>query len=142
MGKLTNKDKQTINIVNHCYERMGVQMQDIENAFEIKRPVNLNKYIHVCIYSFTQACLTVCNSMDQVPLSMEFFQARILEWFPLPPPGDLPNPGIKPKSSASPALAGGFFSTEPPWKIYIYIYRCMYIHVYVVCVQTAITKNS
>ena len=28
-----------------------------------------------------------------------------------PSPGDLPNPGIKP---ASPALAGGFFTTEPP----------------------------
>ena len=26
-----------------------------------------------------------------------------------PPPGDLPNPGIKP---TSPALAGGFFTTE------------------------------
>ena len=32
---------------------------------------------------------------------------------PLPPPGDFPNPGIKP---ASPALAGGFFTTEPPGK--------------------------
>ena len=28
-----------------------------------------------------------------------------------PSSGDLPNPGIKP---ASPALAGGFFTTEPP----------------------------
>ena len=28
-------------------------------------------------------------------------------------PGDLPNPGIKP---APPALAGGFFTTEPPGK--------------------------
>ena len=42
------------------------------------------------------------------------FQARILEWLPFPPPGDLPNPGIKPTSTAS-ALVGGFFSTtEPP----------------------------
>ena len=31
-----------------------------------------------------------------------------------PPPGDLPNPEIKPGSPASPALAGGFFITEPP----------------------------
>ena len=30
---------------------------------------------------------------------------------PLPSPGDLPDPGIEPKS---PALAGGFFTTEPP----------------------------
>ena len=35
-------------------------------------------------------------------------QARILEWVAFPPPGDLPDPGIKPMS---PALAGGFFTT-------------------------------
>ena len=29
---------------------------------------------------------------------------------PFPPPEDLPDPGIEPKS---PALAGGFFTTEP-----------------------------
>ena len=32
---------------------------------------------------------------------------------PFPPPGDLPDPGIEPMS---PALAGGFFTTEPPEK--------------------------
>ena len=31
-------------------------------------------------------------------------------------PGDPPNPGIKPSSLASPALADGFFITEPPGK--------------------------
>ena len=31
----------------------------------------------------------------------------------LPPPGDLPNPGIKPTSPVAPALAGRFFTTEP-----------------------------
>ena len=31
---------------------------------------------------------------------------------PLPPPGDLPDPGIEPESPESPALAGGFFMTE------------------------------
>ena len=36
---------------------------------------------------------------------------------PFPPPGDLPNPGIKPESSASPALVGGFFTTTPPGKL-------------------------
>ena len=32
---------------------------------------------------------------------------------PFPPPGDLPDPGIEPMCLASPALAGGFFTTEP-----------------------------
>ena len=34
----------------------------------------------------------------------------------IPPPGDLPDPGIEPESPASPAMAGGFFTTEPPGK--------------------------
>ena len=34
-------------------------------------------------------------------------------------PGDLPNPGIAPTSLASPAWAGGFFTTEPPGKLCI-----------------------
>ena len=36
---------------------------------------------------------------------------------PFPPPGDLLDPGIKPVSLVSPALAGGFFTTEPPGKL-------------------------
>ena len=31
-------------------------------------------------------------------------------------PGDLPHPGIEPASPVSPALAGGFFNTEPAGK--------------------------
>ena len=33
--------------------------------------------------------------------------------WPFPPPRDLPDPGIEPMS---PALAGEFFTTEPPGK--------------------------
>ena len=32
---------------------------------------------------------------------------------PFPPQGDLPNPGMEP---ASPAVASGFLTTEPPGK--------------------------
>ena len=32
---------------------------------------------------------------------------------PCPPPGDLPHPGTE---AVSPALAGGFFTAEPPGK--------------------------
>jgi len=40
-------------------------------------------------------------------------QARILEWVAIFFSRDLPNPAIK---SMPPALAGGFFSAEPPGK--------------------------
>ena len=43
-------------------------------------------------------------------------RTRILEWVAISSPGDLPDPGIEPMSLASPALAGGFFTTEPPGK--------------------------
>ena len=35
---------------------------------------------------------------------------------PLPPPGDLPDPGTEPVSPAALSLADGFFTTEPPGK--------------------------
>ena len=42
---------------------------------------------------------------------------------PFPPPGDLPDPGIEPASSVSPALAGGFFTTEPLQKPHIGLHQ-------------------
>ena len=49
----------------------------------------------------------------QAPLSVEFSRQECWSGLPCPPPGDLPDPGIEP---ASPALAGRFFTTEPPGK--------------------------
>ena len=43
-------------------------------------------------------------------------QARTWSGLVLPPSGDLPIPGVKPRYPESPALAGGFFTTEPPGK--------------------------
>ena len=40
-------------------------------------------------------------------------QARILEWVAFPSPGDLPDPGIEPRS---PALQGDALPSEPPGK--------------------------
>ena len=65
-------------------------------------------------------CPTLCDHLDySLPGSSVHgvLQARILEArvLPYPPPGDLPNPGIKPASLVSPTLAGGFFTTSAPW---------------------------
>ena len=46
-------------------------------------------------------------------LSMEFSRQEYWSGLPFPAPGDRPNPGIKPESLASPALADGFFTTAP-----------------------------
>ena len=48
------------------------------------------------------------------PLSMGFYSQEYLSELPFPPPEDLPDTESKPRSLASPALAGGLFTTEPP----------------------------
>jgi len=50
----------------------------------------------------------------QTPLPMGLSQQEFWSGLPCFSPGDLPNPGVEPMSLASPALAGGFFTTEPP----------------------------
>ena len=53
----------------------------------------------------------------QAPLSMGFpRQEEYWSGFPFPSPGDLPRSAIERASPVSPALAGGFFLTEPPGK--------------------------
>ena len=52
----------------------------------------------------------------QVPLSMGFSRQEYWRGLLFSSPGDPPYPGIEPGSLASPALAGGFFTTEPPGK--------------------------
>ena len=52
----------------------------------------------------------------QAPLFMGFARQEYWSGLPCPPPGDLPDPGIKPKSLTSPAMAGRFFSTSATWE--------------------------
>ena len=50
----------------------------------------------------------------QDPLSKGFSRQEYRSGLPFRPPGDLPDPGIEPASPESLALAGRFFTTEPP----------------------------
>ena len=60
--------------------------------------------------------VTLWTVAYQAPLSMEFSRKEYWSMLPCLPPGNLPDPGVEPMSPASPALAGGFFTTEPPGK--------------------------
>ena len=52
----------------------------------------------------------------QAPLSMGFSRQEYWSGLPFPSPGDLPNPGIEPKSRKSPPLSGRFFTTSATWE--------------------------
>ena len=57
----------------------------------------------------------------QAPLSIGCPRQEHWNGLPFPTPGDLPDPEIELVSPKSSALAGGFFTTEPP-GIYIHIW--------------------
>ena len=71
-------------------------------------------HAHAQLLSHIQLFETLGTAAYQTPLSMGFPRQGFWSGLPFPPPGDLPNPGIEPKSPATPALAGGFLTTEPP----------------------------
>ena len=60
--------------------------------------------------------MTAWTVAHQAPLSIGFSRQEYRSGLPCPPPGDLPNPGIEPKSLVCPALAGEFFTTSATWE--------------------------
>ena len=83
--------------------------------------MNINmKTWSVCVLaksllSHVWLCGTLCTADCQAPLSMGFLRQEYWSGVTCPPPRDLPEPGIKPSSLTSPALAGGFFGTSATW---------------------------
>ena len=70
----------------------------------------------VCMHAYSghvQLYVTAWTAARQTPLSMGLSRQEYWSGLPFPTPGDLLDPGIEPASPASPALAGGFFTTEP-----------------------------
>ena len=90
----------------------------------ILKILSFRKYVKVCV-----SCSVVSNSEipwtagHQAPLSMGFPRQEYWSGLPFPPPGDLPDPGIE---LVSPALAGGFFTTEPPGKPTVLLYSAVF----------------
>ena len=82
----------------------------------ISSRMSLLPYLMLGCAKLLQSCLILCDPMDCSPPGSSIhgiLQARML----CPSPGDLPDPGIKPLSLKSPALAGGFFITNTTWKV-------------------------
>ena len=70
---------------------------------DFSKPGYLNLPIHVlsalsCVQPFVTPWTVACEA----PLSMGFSGQKYRSGLPFPSPGDLPNPGIKPRSSELP----------------------------------------
>ena len=74
-----------------------------------------------------QSCPTLCETMycvaHQTPLSMGFPRQEYWSGLPYPPPGDLPNTGMEPKSSVSPALQADSLWLSH-WESPVHVYCC------------------
>ena len=85
--------------------QQGIQEYPVER---IVSSVNAGSY-YIESNSFT----TPWTAAHQAPGLMRFSRQEYLSGLPFPSTGDVPNPGMVPES---PALAGGFFTTEPPGR--------------------------
>ena len=73
-------------------------------------------YVRACMlryYTRVQLFATPWTVAHQTPPSMEFSKQEYWSGLPFPSPGDLPDPGIEPRS---PALQADVLSSEPPGK--------------------------
>ena len=66
-----------------------------------------------CVQLFATAWTVACQALLPMGFSRKKKYWKVLPW---PPPGDVPNPGIKTESLRSPALAGRFFTTSATWE--------------------------
>ena len=69
---------------------------------------------HMCGRLVLADSATPWTVAHQTPLSMEFSRQEYQSGLLFASPGYLPDPGIESMSPASPALAGRFFTAEPP----------------------------
>ena len=65
-----------------------------------------------CVWLFATPWTTALQPL----LSMGFSRREYWSGSPCPPPENLPDPGLKPASLMSPALAGRFFTTTATWE--------------------------
>ena len=84
------------------------------------QPSGLCACVCVCVcVCLLQSHLTLCNPLDCSPPSSSVHGiSKQAYWSRLPcsPPRNVPNPGIKPVSHMSSALAGGFFTISATWE--------------------------
>ena len=84
-------------------------------------------FFFVCVYaqslSRVRLFATPGTVAHQAPLSMGFSRQECWSELPFPLPGALPDSGIQLTFLASPALAGGCFTTVPPGKHHLLLWN-------------------
>ena len=102
---------------NACALLLWVYLAHVSGSEEeIQRAFPVYSFPHpLCVRA--ESSPTLWDPMNCSPSGFSVhwvFQAKYWSGVPFPPPGDLLDPGVKPMSLTSPALADRFFTSEPP----------------------------
>ena len=89
----------------------------IDGDLLYSKSIDFNVACMLSHFCHVQLFVTVWTVASQAPLSMGFSKQEYWGGLLCPPPGDLPNPAIKPASLMAPALAVGFFTICATWLI-------------------------
>ena len=107
--------------------------------------INIHIHTHIytvwtCMFSRVQLSITLGTVDHQAPLSIGFSRQKYWSGLPLPPPGDLPDPGIEPVTPVSLVLQvnslplshwGSLIHIHTHIYTYIYIHTAIYTHTYI-----------
>ena len=84
---------------------------------------------YACLLSLfrrVQLFATPWTAARRTSLSVGFSRPEYWSGLPFPPPGDLPDPGIKLTSRMPPALAGGLFTASATWEACMCVYNLIF----------------
>ena len=125
--------------------KICLQQCQSQSYFHITATINIfTKYIYACVlslFSRDQLSVMLWTIAHQALLSMGFSRKDYWSGLPCPPPGDLPNLGIKPASLMSPALAGGFFTTSATCIVPLYKPRACTAIIIIILKSSACLNN-
>ena len=96
-----------------CWIRCAFWWKSVDSAWTRETLVASSMLLLLSCQVVSDSLATPWTIVCQAPLSMEFPRQKYWSGEPFPSPGDLLDPEIKPKT---PALTGGFFTTESPGK--------------------------
>ena len=109
------------------------RITDVQQGSFSRGRVSAESLFHLCCaglsrFSRVRLFATLQTVALQASLSMGFPRQGYWRGLPCPPPGDLPDPAIKPASLMSVALTGVFFTTRATWEATFHLTRCEFTH--------------
>ena len=102
---LLNSNEKIYSSFPHNRQKSGIAQRLITSTMEKVKVKSLSRF-----WLF----VTPWTVAHQAPLSMGFSRQEFWSGLPFPSPGDLPDPGIEPRS---PALQADALTSEPPGKL-------------------------